>query len=132
LTQINAGPQRYFMVNRTNFASHTTKVGPMRLAPACLVILLLTISSALAATPAERRGRHFAKAHCSKCHSIDRTTTSPRKEAPPFRTLHLRYPVETLAEAFAEGIYTGHPAMPAFELEPDEINDLLSYLKSLE
>jgi hypothetical protein len=46
--------------------------------------------------------------------------------------LHLRYPVETLAEAFAEGIVTGHPSMPEFRLEPDQIHDLLSFLKSLE
>jgi len=57
---------------------------------------------------------------------------SPVKLAPPFRTLHLRYPIETLSEALAEGIYTGHAEMPAFELSPDQINDLLSYLKTLE
>ncbi|CCD98421.1 conserved hypothetical protein [Bradyrhizobium sp. STM 3809] len=44
----------------------------------------------------------------------------------------MRYPIETLGEALAEGIVTGHPAMPQFELTPPEINDLLSYLKSLE
>jgi len=44
----------------------------------------------------------------------------------------LRYPVETLGEALAEGIYTGHADMPAFQLDPDQIHDLLSYLKTLE
>ena len=57
---------------------------------------------------------------------------SPLKIAPPFRTLHLRYPIETLGEALAEGINTGHAAMPEFELDPDQIHDLLSYLKTLE
>jgi cytochrome c len=52
--------------------------------------------------------------------------------APPFRTLHERYPVETLQEALAEGIVTGHPSMPEFRFEPDQINDFLVYLKSLE
>jgi len=46
------------------------------------------------------------------------------------RTLHLRYPIETLAESLAEGISTGHPEMPASELNPDQIHDLLSYLKT--
>ena len=86
----------------------------------------------LAASPSELRGRDFAQKNCAKCHSIDRVTPSTLKIAPPFRELHHRYPVETLAEAFAEGIYTGHPTMPAFQLEPDQINDLLSYLKTLE
>ncbi|MFC0239567.1 c-type cytochrome [Rhodopseudomonas telluris] len=92
---------------------------------------LLMISSADAATRTEYRGYVFAKSHCARCHAIGRTGQSRLKQAPPFRTLHNRYPIETLAEAFAEGIYTGHSKMPAFELDPDEINDLLSYLKSL-
>jgi mono/diheme cytochrome c family protein len=52
--------------------------------------------------------------------------------APPFRTLHRRYPVEDLAESLAEGIKTGHQDMPQFQLEPDQIEDLMAYLKSLE
>src|SRR5450755_4938023 len=94
-------------------------------------VALLLMTPALAASPAEQRGKTYALTNCARCHSIDRVTRSPLKVAPPFRTLHLRYPVETLAEAFAEGIYTGHPSMPAFELGPDQINDLLSYLKTL-
>jgi cytochrome c len=90
------------------------------------------VSAALAATPAEQRGLTFARHNCARCHSIDRVTESPLKIAPPFRDLHRRYPVATLAEAFAEGISTGHPTMPAFRLDPDQIHDLLSYMKSLE
>ena len=96
------------------------------------LMTLMLMTPVLAASPAEQRGKTFALNKCARCHSIDRVTRSPLKIAPPFRTLHLRYPVETLAEALAEGIYTGHPSMPAFELDPDQINDLLSYLKSLE
>jgi cytochrome c len=96
-----------------------------------LVTLMLT-TSAMAASPAEQRGRSYALHNCGKCHSVDRRSDSPLKAAPPFRTLHNRYPIETLAEALAEGISSGHPAMPQVELEPDRIHDLLSYLKSLE
>jgi mono/diheme cytochrome c family protein len=51
--------------------------------------------------------------------------------APPFRDLPKRYPVEHLAEALAEGIVAGHPAMPRFVLEPREIDALLAYMSSL-
>ena len=88
-------------------------------------------TSALAASPAAR-GKTYAQANCARCHAIDRVTSSRLKIAPPFRTLHQRYPIETLGEALAEGIYTGHAEMPAFELNPDQIHDLLSYLKTLE
>jgi len=93
---------------------------------------LLLMTPALAISPAEQRGKTFAINNCARCHSIDRVTQSPLKIAPPLRILHNRYPVETLAEAFAEGINTGHPTMPEFQLDPDQIHDLLSYLKSLE
>jgi cytochrome c len=99
----------------------------------CVVLLgLMAAPPALAASPAAQRGKAFALHNCARCHSIDRVTASPLSVAPPFRTLHNRYPVETLGEALAEGIETGHPTMPAFQLDPDQIHDLLSFLKTLE
>ena len=98
----------------------------------CLAIAIILATPAEAASPGERRGFVFAKTNCARCHAIDRFNPSPMKIAPPFRDLHLRYKVEMLAEAFAEGIYTGHPTMPAFQLDPDQINDLLAFMKSLE
>ncbi len=95
-------------------------------------LALLATTHTLAASPAEQRGMAYAHSHCARCHAIDRVSKSPLDIAPPFRTLHLRYPIETLGEALAEGIYTGHAEMPAFELTPDQIHDLLSYLKTLE
>jgi hypothetical protein len=56
---------------------------------------------------------------------------SPMALAPPFRELPKRYPVEHLAEALAEGIVVGHPAMPEFTFAPPEIDALLSYLQGL-
>ncbi|GAA3845275.1 cytochrome c [[Pseudomonas] carboxydohydrogena] len=105
--------------------------------PALLTVALIlfavtsTVTTVLAASPAEMRGRAFAQTNCARCHSIDRHTQSPLAIAPPFRTLHTKYPIESLAESLAEGIDTGHPTMPMFTLEPDQINDLLAFLKSL-
>jgi cytochrome c len=96
------------------------------------LVALLFMTPALAASSPEQRGKAFAKTHCARCHSIERAGLSPFEPAPPFRTLHLHYPVETLSEALAEGIVTGHPAMPQFELTPNQIHDLLSFLKTLE
>jgi mono/diheme cytochrome c family protein len=97
-----------------------------------MILAATLISPALAISPAEQRGRTFALTNCAKCHSIDRVTQSPLKIAPAFRTLHQRYRIETLAESLAEGIVTGHPTMPEFRLEPDQINDFLAFLKTLE
>jgi cytochrome c len=100
-----------------------------------LMPVILVVSATAPASADEqsvRRGRAIAVTKCSYCHSIERTGRSPRTAAPPFRTLHKRYPVETLEDALAEGMSTGHPRMPEFRLEPDQVGDFISFLKSLE
>lgn len=102
--------------------------------------LILSAAGALTilATPAvpldarEKRGETIALTNCARCHAVGRYGESPLKAAPPFRKLHERYPVTDLAEALAEGITTGHPAMPEFRLDPDEADNLIAYLQSLE
>jgi cytochrome c len=96
------------------------------------LVMLMLMTAALAASPSQQRGKTFALTNCARCHSIDRVTQSPLKIAPPFRILHKRYPIESLGESLAEGIQTGHPTMPEFQLDPDQIYDLLSFLKTLE
>jgi mono/diheme cytochrome c family protein len=83
-------------------------------------------------SPSVQRGLNFAQANCARCHAIDKVGPSPLKIAPPFRTLHSRYPVETLAESLSEGIVTAHQNMPQFRLDADQITDFISYLKWLE
>lgn len=98
-------------------------------------ILILLTSPAIAQPglePAAQRGLTIARTYCARCHSIDRVTPSPLTIAPPFRTLHKKYPVENLQEALAEGISTGHPTMPEFRFDPAQINDFIAFLKSLE
>lgn len=77
-------------------------------------------------------GFNIAKEYCARCHAIDKVSPSPLAIAPPFRDLHLRYPVEELAESLGEGIRTGHPTMPEFRFDPDQIENFIAYLKTLE
>ena len=79
-----------------------------------------------------QRGKTFVGANCAKCHAVGLIGASPLNVAPAFRDLHTKYPVEDLGEALAKGITTGHPTMPEFQLEPDQITDVVAYLKSLE
>jgi cytochrome c len=67
-----------------------------------------------ALSPPAQRGLVFVRTHCAKCHAIDRVSQSP------------------LPESLAEGIVTGHPSMPEFQLDPGQVNDVITYLKSLE
>lgn len=97
-----------------------------------VILDIVATSPAFADVQSIRRGKAFAQANCSYCHSIDRLTRSPRSAAPPFRMLHKQYPVETLEDALGEGLSTGHPRMPEFRLDPRQVGDFISFLKSLE
>jgi len=112
-------------------SAHRRKIAPIL--PSIFVISSIAASiPAFADIQSIRRGKAFAQTNCSQCHSIDRTTRSPRTAAPPFRTLHKQYPVETLEDALGEGLSTGHPRMPEFRLDPGQVGDFISFLKSLE
>ena len=99
---------------------------------AIALTLAFAVSAQAQQSPAARRGLTFVRTNCAQCHAIDKGSPSPLGIAPPFRTLHRMYPVESLEEALAEGISTGHPSMPEFRLDPDQIGDVIAYLKSLE
>ena len=95
-------------------------------------LALLLSFPAQALEPDAQRGLTFVTVNCTPCHAVDKVSPSPLAIAPPFRKLHEKYPVENLAEAFAEGIQTGHPTMPQFQLDPGQIGDVIAYLKTLE
>ena len=120
------------LVERTiQMSTHRRRIA-LHLLSIFIISNIVTSFPALADVQSLRRGKAFARANCSQCHSIDRATRSPRIAAPPFRTLHKRYPVETLEDALAEGLSTGHPRMPEFRLDPGQVGDFISFLKSLE
>lgn len=114
--------------------------GPaVRRRPPCLAASLAVALAVLSAAPAAaqqdprvQRGQQFAQTNCAMCHAIGRFGDSPLAIAPPFRTLHERYPVEDLEESLAEGVMTGHPTMPQFQLDAAQIADFIAYLKTLE
>ncbi len=106
---------------------------PARTLPVGLVAALVTsiLSSATAADGPVAAGHRLIVEKCAHCHAVDRTGSSPKPGAPPFRSLHLKYPVAHLAEALAEGITTGHSDMPEFVFETDEIEAILAYITSI-
>jgi len=102
----------------------------MRLAILSASLAILTLPTLAQGSP--QAGQRLVEGNCARCHAVGRVGDSPLPIAPPFRTLHTRYPVENLAEALAEGIMVGHPTMPEFRLDSDQIENLIAYLKTLE
>lgn len=80
----------------------------------------------------EKRGFELVSKLCSPCHAVTAADISKHPQAPPFRTLGQRYRIEALEESLAEGMFTGHPDMPEFTFNPDDIGAVIAYLKSIQ
>lgn len=80
-------------------------------------------------------GRDLAEGLCAGCHAVGDAGESPVADAPAFRALARKWPIEYLAESLAEGIVTSHRddvLMPEFVLSPEQIDDLLAYLDQVQ
>lgn len=102
------------------------------LASAATCILTTATVSAQENSSALKRGADLMATNCSRCHATGTTGSSPHPNAPTFRTLSQRYPIEGLAEALAEGLSVGHPDMPEFTFDPEDVGAILAYLKSIQ
>jgi cytochrome c len=96
-----------------------------------LTLGLFVASPAAARDASATQGHAFARATCARCHAVDSRGASPMREAPPFRTLAKRFPVDDLADVLVEGVDRRHPAMPDFRLDPADAADLTAYIKAL-
>ena len=107
---------------------------PIRPSAASGILAALAVLCSLSPSAAEnpRQGKRLALTYCARCHAIDKVSPRPLKSGRPCRTLHERYPVEMLQEAVAEGIVTGHPTMPQFSFDADQVGDFIAFLKTLE
>lgn len=76
-------------------------------------------------------GAKVVQERCSSCHATRKDDASPNPSAPPLRTLSRKYPIDDLAETFAEGSLVGHE-MPIFAFGPKKLDALLAYLKSIQ
>lgn len=102
-----------------------------RIAPIFLVVGLANPAAAQDAG-AIAHGKALVAANCARCHAVGASDTSSHPDAPPFRTLSQRYPLDALEEAFVEGITTGHPDMPEFVATPDQVADIIAYIATLQ
>jgi mono/diheme cytochrome c family protein len=77
------------------------------------------------------KGKSLAEANCAICHAIYETGTSPLSIAPPFRDIATTYDPDELEDAFNDGVATNHPAMPDWQMTPDQANALATYIMTL-
>lgn len=94
--------------------------------------LLLLPDAGRAESAALRRGETLLTRNCAQCHAVGRSGASARADAPALRTLGRRYRIETLEEALAEGLISGHPDMPEFSFGADDVGAIIAYLKAIQ
>lgn len=114
----------------------------MRPSQTIFAVALLLAAGACAAPPAEdvanassaARGKAIAETQCAQCHAVGPTGLSPYAPAPVWREMAATNDMDDLAARFSEGKLIHRPgpvAMPEFTFTPQEIADLIAYMKSL-
>ena len=96
-----------------------------------LVLALLTLS--VVGTPARagdaRHGATIAQRWCAECHVVSGDQASAFADAPSFGDIARRRPDR---KEIANFLANPHPPMPDMHLSRGEIDDIVSYIRSLD
>jgi cytochrome c len=98
---------------------------------ALLLAFLLLALPAQADDALTAHGKALAEKNCTTCHAVGVSGDSPLRDAPPFRDLAANYDEGELEDAFNDGVVTEHPAMPDWQMTPEQAAALASYIMSL-
>ena len=88
-------------------------------------------AAAHAQTASVEEGHEIAQKFCARCHAIGAKGVSPHADAPPFRHIAANRGVTNLREILGEGMIVGHPNMPQWWFQAEDVSSLIAYLKSL-
>lgn len=96
-----------------------------------LVICLVLLSPGSAsATGRAEEGHRLAQQWCQQCHVTTPNATSGGDQAPTFESVAKRE--GTTAKSLRAWLLDPHPPMPNLGLSEQQIQDLVSYIQSLE
>lgn len=113
--------------------------GPAALTALWLAVMVSTATAQEPGDPAS--GARLARTYCGECHALA-DGRSPLADAPPFATLHRRYPAgggldDLLSEGMIaparpldEGGRQFHPRMPQVKLDEQQVADLVAFLRA--
>jgi len=94
-------------------------------------VSLALSSQALAQDADIEAGADYAKQVCAACHAVlPDDQVSPLPQATPFQTV-AESPGMT-AYALSVWLQSSHPTMPNIVLEPDDMRNVIAYIRSLD
>jgi cytochrome c len=76
------------------------------------------------------RGREIAEFHCASCHQIGPNGASPSMMAAPFHSLYISYSHLAFRKAVESSRDEPAHTMPGYDLNRDQVDDLVAYLES--
>lgn len=98
-----------------------------------LTLVSLAVAAAVAAGPAlagdAKKGAVIAKRWCASCHVVAPEQTSADADAPSFADIAKRRPDR---KQIANFLVNPHPPMPDMHLSRKEIDDITTYIRSLD
>ncbi|HYA30774.1 MAG TPA: cytochrome c [Acidobacteriota bacterium] len=110
----------------------TNRALSVSIALAGLAIAFVDPSAAEDLSPGQKQGLELLKQNCLGCHAVDKVSNSMDSNAPPFRKLYEKYPFSSLRLPLREGVLRGHPSMPRFQFSSEDVENIISYLGTLE
>ncbi len=77
-----------------------------------------------------QKGEVIVREHCGRCHAVGLTGSSPNEDAPPFRTLSSKYPIDSLAESSPKASVRA----PGYALvfTPHDVDAIIDYMQSIQ
>jgi mono/diheme cytochrome c family protein len=96
-----------------------------------VLVGLCHTSFALAEDTDALRGKALAQANCAICHATGARDKSTMAASPPFRDIATHYDQNKLERALSKGVPTDHPAMPDWQMTPEQARQFSTYIMSL-
>jgi mono/diheme cytochrome c family protein len=105
------------------------KESHMALSTRAAVLLTLALAASPAAAGEAQKGAVIAKRWCASCHVVAKDQTSAVADAPSFFDIAQR---RTDRKALSNFLVDPHPPMPDMHLSRKEIDDIVTYIRSLD
>jgi mono/diheme cytochrome c family protein len=88
-----------------------------------------TCGVAASAMAAPSRGETLSQQWCARCHAVEPGQQSPDPKAPAFSAIA----AESSATEYSLHVFlqTTHATMPNFKIDPNDIDDIVGYIRSL-
>lgn len=104
-------------------------MSPLRTAATALTLVTSMSVVSTGANADAARGKALVQRECTSCHAVEPGGKSPNPKAPTFSAITN----EPSATPYSLRVFlqTTHNTMPNFIIEPDDIDDIVSYIVSL-